>query len=142
MMHARQVFPVDAAHIANLEREDWVVPRCPHCTSCLRPNVLLFADSRFCNERERQQRARFEAFKQKYRGAGGAPSAVIEIGAGKVVTTIRNTSETFAKYPNSGGILRVNMAQVSQYPNHCTYKLFVVLMVSSCFLGNVHVDAC
>jgi NAD-dependent SIR2 family protein deacetylase len=66
------------------------IPRCRACGAVARPNILMFGDSGWIPDRSHAQHARFEAFLESNEGA---PTAVVELGAGTAIPTIRLTSE-------------------------------------------------
>lgn len=80
------------------------VPRCPRCGEVARPNILMFGDYAWVPDRAHAQRRRFEAFRD---GLGDAPLAVVELGAGTAIPTIRMTSEELGARPGAR-VVRVN----------------------------------
>ncbi|WP_298037592.1 Sir2 family NAD-dependent protein deacetylase [uncultured Desulfuromonas sp.] len=66
------------------------VPRCVHCGETARPNILMFGDYSWVSNRSRGQQMRFDLFLDQHRDA---PLAVIEMGAGTAIPTIRSLSE-------------------------------------------------
>lgn len=83
------------------------LPRCPACSALARPNVLMFNDWGWLPERSAAQERRFA----DWIGAlGDARLAIVEVGAGTAVPTVRMTSEQLAHRP--GAILiRINLRQ-------------------------------
>jgi NAD-dependent SIR2 family protein deacetylase len=87
----------DASDIDVLVDEDLFeaqepLPRCQDCGSLARPNVLMFGDWSWVPERTLSQRKRLVTwletiFSRNY------PLAVVEIGAGEAVPTVRNQAE-------------------------------------------------
>ena len=65
------------------EEPDWV-PRCDKCASCMRPNVMIFADDKLEHRLINEQHQRCEAFVRKFEGN----MVVVEISAGKVIASI------------------------------------------------------
>jgi NAD-dependent SIR2 family protein deacetylase len=83
---------------------DW--PRCHRCGATARPNILMFNDFKWHAVRYQAQMERFEAFKQRLM-AKKLRLAIIEIGAGTAIPTVRRTCERAAK--NFGAkIVRIN----------------------------------
>jgi len=78
---------VDAKHFKATS-----MPSCPHCGKLARPNVLMFDDDGWLQERERNQRNRFEAWQHKIWDTK-EKVLIIEIGAGKAIATIRRIAE-------------------------------------------------
>jgi NAD-dependent SIR2 family protein deacetylase len=66
------------------------VPRCPRCGAVARPNILMFGDFSWIDERTAAQRARFEEYLAE---VADRPLLVVELGAGTAVPTIRWTCE-------------------------------------------------
>ncbi len=72
------------------------LPRCPHCGALARPNILMFGDFGWEYSRTDRQRERLVSWMECLEDADVKP-AIIELGAGTVVPTVRNTSEQIAK---------------------------------------------
>ena len=70
------------------------VPRCPNCGAVSRPNILMFGDYAWVDDRTAAQRERFEEFLGDVRGLR---LFVLELGAGTAVPTIRFTTERLAR---------------------------------------------
>ncbi len=69
-------------------------PRCPHCGSIARPNVLMFGDYDWVATRAETQRMRLDQWSASVRRP-----VVIEIGAGTLIPTVRHFTESFgARY--------------------------------------------
>lgn len=66
-------------------------PRCPHCDAVARPNILMFGDWGWLDDRTRSQEEGFAAW---FHDAGRV--AVIEIGAGTAIPTVRRLGERTA----------------------------------------------
>lgn len=80
------------------------LPHCPKCGKIARPNILMFGDFYWVEKRANQQSQRFYNWLHKNRNK---KIAVIEIGAGKAVPTIRNFSRTFINNYNAK-LIRIN----------------------------------
>lgn len=74
------------------------LPHCPHCGKMARPNVLMFGDAAWLPERTDAQLERMEAWLGKVRRP-----AVIEMGAGTSLPTVRRFSER-----NGPRVIRIN----------------------------------
>ncbi len=86
---SREEIPVDHATMRAAR-----IPRCGRCGGVARPNVLMFGDSSWLSERTDAQESLFEAFL----GAnGGRPAAVVEMGAGTAIPTMRALSERLGR---------------------------------------------
>lgn len=64
------------------------LPTCPRCGAMARPNILMFDDYEWIDERTERQYAQFERWRERV-----SKLVVIEIGAGKAVSTVRRFSE-------------------------------------------------
>jgi len=82
------------------------LPLCPYCTSIARPNILMFGDLSWESKRTDAQKERLmlwiDTLEQK-----GAKLAIVELGAGTAVPTVRNTSEQIATH-FSRPLIRIN----------------------------------
>lgn len=80
------------------------LPRCRNCGGIARPNILMFGDWSWNGQRTDLQGRRFS----RWRGElSAAPIAVIEIGAGDAVSTVRSLSEHIARIHNAT-LIRIN----------------------------------
>ena len=66
------------------------IPRCPSCGRVSRPNILMFGDWSWLPGRTHEQEGRYRQFVDEHRGSR---VAVIEMGAGTAIPTIRAKSE-------------------------------------------------
>mgnify|MGYP003385397864 FL=1 len=108
------LYPVDEAFLHRLRDEpDWV-PLCPECNiRCLRPNVMIFDDYALVEQRLDGQELRFEQFKARYRNNHPTPAVVLEIGAGRVVSSIRRYGESLGLVERGGGgLIRINPSTI------------------------------
>jgi NAD-dependent SIR2 family protein deacetylase len=65
------------------------LPHCPHCGALARPNILMFNDGAWIPERSDGQTARFARWR-----AGVRRPAVIELGAGTDIPSVRRLAES------------------------------------------------
>ena len=72
------------------------LPSCPFCGAMARPNILMFGDYGWEYARTDGQRERLGKWIAKLENEG-AKLAIVEIGAGTAVPTVRNTSEQIAQ---------------------------------------------
>ena len=72
------------------------LPSCPFCGAMARPNILMFGDFGWEYARTDGQRERLVKWMDAIEEEG-ATLAIVEIGAGTAVPTVRNTSEQIAK---------------------------------------------
>jgi len=82
------------------------LPRCRNCGGIARPNILMFGDWSWNTKRTDLQRGRFLRWLQE-KSNSGMPMAIVESGAGKDVSTIRNLSEQVARTHNAT-LIRIN----------------------------------
>ena len=90
------------------------VPRCPRCGGVSRPNILMFGDSAWLDDRTAAQRDRFEAFLS---GMEERRLVVVELGAGTGIPTIRMTSERLARLAGAF-LVRLNPREPEAPPPH------------------------
>ncbi len=83
------------------------LPSCPRCGSLARPNVLMFGDFGWLPDRTTAQEQRFASWMS---GLGDARLAIVEIGAGTAVPTVRMTSEQLARRPGAT-LIRINVRE-------------------------------
>jgi NAD-dependent SIR2 family protein deacetylase len=91
--------PVDVATMRALH-----LPGCRNCRRVARPNILMFGDGAWLPGRSGAQARRFEAFLEEH---GEEGLAVLEIGAGTAVATIRWMTERLGRTPGTT-VIRVN----------------------------------
>jgi NAD-dependent SIR2 family protein deacetylase len=82
------------------------VPLCPECGSAARPNILMFGDYAWVSERTDRQE---EALDQWLSGiiVQNSRVAIIELGAGEAVATVRKASEVISSRMKSP-LIRIN----------------------------------
>lgn len=82
------------------------LPKCRRCPALARPNILMFGDWSWLYHRTDEQQERFAAW-LKGLAKFSVRLAVIELGAGSAIPTVRHTSEqTAQKY--GGRLIRIN----------------------------------
>jgi len=92
--------PVDMERFRALE-----IPHCPRCGAVARPNILMFGDWGWNSNRSEAQSIRFGAWLEKNREK---QMAIIEIGAGTAIPTVRRQGEVLAaKFPHTR-LIRIN----------------------------------
>lgn len=82
------------------------LPRCRHCNGLARPNILMFGDLSWIDERSGAQHARLFQWLRSLEKKS-ARVAVIELGAGTAIPTVRIMSERVANRLN-GNLVRIN----------------------------------
>jgi NAD-dependent SIR2 family protein deacetylase len=80
------------------------IPRCIHCASTARPNILMFGDWSWISDRTERQERSFDEF---VAGQRGRAVVVIEMGAGTAIPTIRHTSEELGRRLGAT-VIRIN----------------------------------
>lgn len=84
------------------------LPSCPACGELARPNILMFGDVEWVADRTRVQMAAHREFlRQLHRE--GKRVAVVEIGAGTAVPTVRREAELASAA--SGALVRINLRE-------------------------------
>jgi NAD-dependent SIR2 family protein deacetylase len=96
--------PEDLAVDPKTFRAKGSLPRCPSCGDLARPNVLMFGDGQWLSARTSDQEARFAAWLAR---TTGEPLAIVEVGAGSAVPTVRWTCERLADRRNAT-LIRIN----------------------------------
>ncbi|WP_435019710.1 SIR2 family NAD-dependent protein deacylase [Tundrisphaera sp. TA3] len=81
-------------------------PSCPRCGMLARPNILMFGDSGWDPMRADRQSVHLMAWLEAH-ARGGASVAIVEMGAGSAVATIRRMCEGFAR-TFRGTLIRIN----------------------------------
>jgi NAD-dependent SIR2 family protein deacetylase len=91
------------------------LPHCPECGKVSRPNILMFGDWNWLAERTRVQEENFEQFlidNKKRR------IAVVEMGSGSAIPTIRATSERIGWSLEQARVIRINPREPEIQPPH------------------------
>ena len=97
------------------------LPRCPRCGGLARPNVLMFGDCFWVGARTQAQEAQLETWRLARRERG-ARLAVIELGAGRAVPTVRFFSEQLAAV-SGGALIRINPRESEVPPGGISISL-------------------
>lgn len=82
------------------------LPRCRNCPALARPNILMFGDWSWIGHRTDAQHERFAGWLDE-QAESSAKLAVVELGAGSAIPTVRLTSEQLLQRI-SGTLIRVN----------------------------------
>jgi len=72
------------------------LPSCAYCGKIARPNILMFGDFGWNYSRTNEQRDRLVRWMDRVESEG-ANLAIVEMGAGTSIPTVRNTSEQIAR---------------------------------------------
>jgi NAD-dependent SIR2 family protein deacetylase len=84
------------------------LPSCPACGGLARPNILMFGDTGWVADRSAEQVREHTAWLRALRSAGRRP-AVVEIGAGTAIPTVRREAEVASAA--SGALVRINPSE-------------------------------
>jgi NAD-dependent SIR2 family protein deacetylase len=108
------------AEVVNVDTEIFragePLPKCRHCAALARPNILMFGDWAWLSHRTDRQHDRFSAWLDELRQKS-AKVAVIELGAGQAIPTVRSTSEGVVEDLN-GKLIRINPREDSVPDGH------------------------
>jgi NAD-dependent SIR2 family protein deacetylase len=77
-------------------------PRCPRCSGLARPNILMFGDMAWLDQRAAQQEQAFDRWLQRTERP-----LVIELGAGTAIASVRYFSQTVLRH-HHGRLVRIN----------------------------------
>lgn len=92
------------------------LPRCRQCGELARPNILMFSDPHWLSDRTAAQEARFDRWLAEL-SRRRARIAIIELGAGTAIPTVRSTSERVAD-AHRGKLIRINPRECQLPPGH------------------------
>ncbi|OLT17474.1 NAD-dependent protein deacetylase [Pseudonocardia sp. CNS-139] len=84
------------------------LPACPDCGSLARPNILMFGDVEWIADRTAEQIRAHKGWLRQLR-ADGVPLAVVEVGAGTALPTVRREAELASAA--SGALVRINVRE-------------------------------
>ena len=96
--------------IENLEAK--TLPKCQNCSGIARPNILMFGDREFLNERADEQNQRFHNWRFQNKDK---KIAIIEIGAGSAIPTIRNFGDKLSSFDKNTTLIRINPKEYEVY---------------------------
>lgn len=80
------------------------LPACPQCRRVARPNILMFGDGRWIKDRSMGQEDHFGRWLER---VGESPLAIIELGAGTAVASVRMQSEELVRHLGAK-LIRIN----------------------------------
>jgi len=98
----REIVRIDKAVFLALDP----MPQCQRCAALARPNILMFGDWLWLGQRTDAQAQRFDAWLEELLECR-AKLAVIELGAGSAIPTVRRTSER-VQAQLGGTLIRIN----------------------------------
>ena len=113
---SRKIWPNDeqiTVNMTTMRAES--IPHCPRCGGVSRPNILMFGDCSWLPDRTRIQESRLDRFLVNL---GDTPTAIIEIGAGTAIPTIRATSENLGWSHENATVIRINPREADIKPPH------------------------
>ena len=82
-----------------------MLPQCKHCSQSARPNVLMFGDCSWVDNRTNDQYSRYERWLES---VADSKLAIIELGAGTAVPTVRYQCEQIARRFDQATHIRIN----------------------------------
>jgi len=94
-----------------------ITPVCKHCNNIARPNILMFDDFGFNAKRRMQQNVRFDTW-YKNITSQKKKLAIIEIGAGLAIPTVRNKGEHITKKYKYATLIRINPREYNIKPRY------------------------
>lgn len=95
------------------------LPRCRHCESVARPNVLMFGDMRWVGARTQRQKRRFRDWLDE---SSDLELAVVEAGAGTSVPTVRMQCEQVARRTGAT-LVRINPDEPAAPPGAISLEM-------------------
>lgn len=83
-------------------------PTCPHCGGMARPNILMFSDWHWQSQMQDEKEQKLIAWLKQVKNL-----AIVELGAGTAVPSVRNFGERLVKHPinESVSLLRINIRE-------------------------------
>ena len=105
----KEIWDADAKSIEiDMEKfEALDIPKCKNCGDIARPNILMFGDWSWNEQRTIKQENRFKTWMKSIRREN-KKLAIIEIGAGTAISTIRQESEHRANSLKNSKLIRIN----------------------------------
>jgi len=114
-----KIWPADDMEIIVNEstfQTDSPIPRCKNCPAIARPNILMFGDWNWISQRSEDQSKRLNSWLTDNLRMNRR-IVIIEIGAGKAVSTVRFTSEEIAREYDAT-LIRINLRDFDVPKNH------------------------
>jgi len=97
------------------------LPKCRRCGALARPNILMFGDSLWLDQRTNAQEQGFAEWIEELARAA-AKLVVIELGAGTAIPTVRWTSERVARHTR-GLLVRINPRECEVPEGHISLPM-------------------
>jgi NAD-dependent SIR2 family protein deacetylase len=98
------------------------LPQCQSCGRIARPNVLMFYDNTWNEERTEKQEKRLRKWLKTIKH-DALKLAIIEIGAGTAVATVRIYSENYIAWQYQGTLIRINPRDYEVSEGHIAIPL-------------------
>jgi NAD-dependent SIR2 family protein deacetylase len=86
------------------------LPQCPDCGKICRPNIFMFDDYSWLQNRTRKQSSAFDRFLKKH---SNSRIAIIELGAGVAIPTIRMMSVQIGSKLRHATVIRINPCEAA-----------------------------
>ncbi|NRA39808.1 MAG: NAD-dependent protein deacetylase [Planctomycetes bacterium] len=93
------------------------MPQCPHCQGLARPNILMFGDYNWNDDRSYGQAETYRAWIEAHKDKN---IAVLECGAGTIVPSVRLECEAYAK---PGQLIRINTREPQVPDGHISIQM-------------------
>jgi len=90
------------------------VIKCKDCNKTARVNILMFGDWEWDSQRVEEQERRFREWINSLK-AENKRLAIIEIGAGSAIPTVRNLSDRMSKNYDKSNLIRINPRESEVY---------------------------
>jgi NAD-dependent SIR2 family protein deacetylase len=88
--------------------------RCKYCNKTARVNILMFNDWGWNSQRVEEQERRFREWRKSLK-TENKRLAIIEIGAGSAIPTVRNLSNRMSKNYDNSNLIRINPRESEVY---------------------------
>lgn len=108
--------------ISTLNTDNYESLKCSICGEYLRPNLCMFWDAEWLDSLYSAQEMKFNVYYNRLRERRRANVAVIEIGAGTAIRTIRSKSEMSA-FDFDTKLIRINPDQEKSYVDETTIHI-------------------
>jgi len=106
--------PKEEIEIDMQKFEALTIPLCPECGDIARPNILMFNDWGWNEKRTDQQDYKYRVWLAKIKKER-TKLAIIEIGAGTTIPTIRNIGERLSDQLPNATLIRINLREPKVY---------------------------
>lgn len=92
--------------------EAQTLPKCKNCAELARPNILMFGDDRFINDRVDEQNRKFRDWRFNNKNK---KIVIIEIGVGRAIPTIRSFGDRLSNFEKDVTLIRINPREDEVY---------------------------